>query len=152
MKKLVAGVIAVIMLVSFCSVGFAEELVTVKINDQVVDFTDENGNIVPAQIINDRTMVPMRKTFELLGATVNWFEAEEAIVATTRDGKIITMKIGAEFMVVADISKRTQEKITLEVPAMIVNDRTLIPARAIAESLGYNVDWDEATQTVLISK
>lgn len=36
------------------------------------------------------------------------------------------------------------------VPAMLVNDRTLVPVRAISEALNCNVDWDDATQTVII--
>lgn len=37
-----------------------------------------------------------------------------------------------------------------DVPAMLVNDRTLVPVRAISEALDGNVDWDDATQTVII--
>ena len=43
------------------------------------------------------------------------------------------------------------EKITLDVPPQVVNDRTLVPARAVAESFGADVKWDGSTRTVIIT-
>ena len=40
------------------------------------------------------------------------------------------------------------EKITPDSDPVMVNDRTLVPIRAVAEYLGYTVGWDEASQTV----
>ena len=42
------------------------------------------------------------------------------------------------------------EIIELDVPAQIINDRTLVPVRAVSESFNCKVGWDEATQTVAI--
>ena len=42
------------------------------------------------------------------------------------------------------------EWIALDAPPRIVNDRTLIPLRAVAEALGAQVGWDEAEQTVTV--
>lgn len=39
-----------------------------------------------------------------------------------------------------------------DAPIIIENDRTLVPVRAISEYLDYTVDWDNDTQTVIISK
>ena len=39
---------------------------------------------------------------------------------------------------------------TLDVPPQTVDDRTLVPMRFVAESLGYVVNWYEPTQTVYI--
>lgn len=47
--------------------------------------------------------------------------------------------------------QRNGDKITLDVPPKIVNDRTLVPVRAVAESFGVSVEWDGATQTVILS-
>lgn len=35
---------------------------------------------------------------------------------------------------------------------MIVNSRTMLPIRFVAEALGANVSWDDTTQTVTITK
>lgn len=44
------------------------------------------------------------------------------------------------------------EEVILDSPAFIENDRTYTPVRFIAETLGVTVDWDEATQQVIITK
>lgn len=144
MKKIVALLLAVITLVS--SVGaFAEQLVTVTLDGQEIEFD------VPAQVINDRTMVPMRKIFEALGASVDWVEAEQGIVAI-KDSKLIAMKIDSPVLVIADVSTGEQNRIELDVPPMILDSRTLVPVRAISESLGIKVDWAAETQTVVLTK
>ena len=143
-QKIFVLIIAAIMLFSSISV-FAAEPVTVTLNGNPIEFD------VPAQIINDRTMVPMRKIFESLGASVDWVEQQQGIIAT-KDSKIIVMKIGSDLMIVSDISAGTQEEITLDVPPQIVGDRTLVPVRAISESLGVSVDWVAETQTVVLVK
>ena len=142
MKKIIPLLTAIIIMLS--SVGvLAAETVTVTLNGNPIEFD------VPAQIINDRTMVPMRKIFESLGASVDWVEQQQGIIAT-KGSKIIVMKIGSDLMIVSDISAGTQEEITLDVPPQIVGDRTLVPVRAISESLGVSVDWVEETQTVVL--
>ena len=41
--------------------------------------------------------------------------------------------------------------VTLDVPAQLINDRTLVPARAVAEAFGCDVDWDDTTKTITIT-
>ena len=100
---------------------------------------------VPAQLINDRTMVPLRAIFEALGATVDWDDATET-VTSVRDDKTVKLQIGSNKLYVNDDVKE------LDVPAQIVNDRTLVPVRAIAESFGCTVGWEEETETVTITE
>lgn len=49
-------------------------------------------------------------------------------------------------------TKVGDQEVTLDVPAKTVQDRTVVPVRFIAESLGAEVKWDEATETVTIIK
>jgi hypothetical protein len=98
---------------------------------------------VPPQIINGRTMVPMRKIFELLGAVVEWDEATKTVTATKNE-TVIIMQIGNATISVSG------EDITLDVPPQIVNSRTLVPLRAVAEGLEANVSWDIATRSAII--
>ncbi len=44
-----------------------------------------------------------------------------------------------------------QEVIT-DQPAVIVDNRTMVPVRVIAESIGCQVDWDEAAKTVTFTQ
>ncbi len=99
----------------------------------------------PAFIKDNRTVVPMRKIFEKLGATINWDENTQTITAT-KGSTTISLQIGS------NILKKNNTEIVLDVPAFIQNDRTLVPIRAISESLGATVNWDEENQTVSITQ
>jgi len=115
----------------------AADNITVKLNGSALSFD------VAPQIINDRTMVPMRKIFESLGATVDWNGDTRTITSTKGDTSIV-MAIDNPVMTV------NGAEVTLDSVPVIVNDRTLVPVRAIAESFGSTVDWDGATKTVTI--
>ena len=107
-----------------------------------VDGTRVNFDTAPV-IINNRTMVPMRVIFESLGAQVEWDQQSETVFGTLGDTNI-SITIGSSEMV------KNGEPVTLDSPAVIIDDRTLVPVRAISESFGCTVNWDEATQTVHI--
>lgn len=110
----------------------------VTLNGVELDFKDQG-----ACIINDRTLVPMRSIFEALGANVKWLH-KYRIVAASKDDIDIFMRIDdMEYYVGEELKK-------LDVPPQIVNDRTMIPARAVAEALNCTVSWDNATRTVVI--
>lgn len=44
------------------------------------------------------------------------------------------------------------ETLVTDVPARIINGRTMVPMRAIFEKLGANVEWIEADQLIIASK
>jgi len=113
--------------------------IRVLLNGQMLSFD------VPPQIIDDRTMVPLRGIFEAMNASVDWDQATQTVTAILGD-ITVSLRIGSNELI------RNGAVITLDVPAQIVNDRTLVPARAVAESFGANVDWDEATRTVIITQ
>jgi|GEM_PF-3494875 len=107
-----------------------------------------NGSAVafdqPPIIENGRTLVPLRAIFEALGATVEWEQSTQTVTAVKDDITII-LKIGDSFLT------KNGERIALDVPAKIVGGRTLVPARAVAESFGAEVGWDQAARTVTIT-
>lgn len=43
------------------------------------------------------------------------------------------------------------QRIETETPAVIVNERTLVPLRAVSESLGCDVSWDEETKGITLT-
>lgn len=121
--------------------------VAVQINGTPLEFD------VPAQIINDRTMVPMRKIFETFGFVVQWIESSRTIISINNN-IIIAMGIDSTVMNVTNLAEAPEKQnvtYTLDSPPVIVGDRTLVPVRAIAESLGKDVNWDDLTRTVLIT-
>ena len=119
--------------------AFADTDISVIYNGQKISFD------VPPQTINDRTMLPMRAIFEALGASVEWHEDIQAITSQ-RNKTFISLVIGKSDMLV------NGELVSLDVAPCVINDRTLVPVRAIAEAFNLKVDWDENTKTVSISE
>ena len=98
----------------------------------------------PPVIIDGRTLVPLRAIFEALGATVEWDDATKTVIAQ-KDNTKIQITIGDNKLY------KNGSPIELDVPAQIVNSRTLVPVRAISEAFGCNVDWNGETKTVSVT-
>lgn len=93
-------------------------------------------------IESGRTLVPIRRIFEALGATVTWNEGEQT-ATVMKDANQISFKINDNKAVINGINQ------TMEVPAKIaLGGRTVVPLRFLTEALGYSVDWDGETQTI----
>ena len=116
---------------------FEKDSILVMLNGKYLDFD------VAPMIINDRVMVPMRYILEPLGSIVNW-DGETQTVFANKGDKIITMQIGQNYMFL------NSEKLELDSPAVIVDGRTLVPVRAVAEALETKVYYNEDTKTVVI--
>ncbi len=101
---------------------------------------------VPPVEINGRTKVPFRKIFESMG-TVVWFnESDNSILGITRNGDVITHKVGTNTAII------NGEQKTFDSISEVINDRTLIPVRMVADLLGADVSWIEENNEVQINK
>ncbi len=98
---------------------------------------------VPPTIIENRTLVPMRAIFEELGAKVSWTAETNTIIGEKND-IVIMMVIGDNVMKVND------KDIKLDVAPTVIDGRTLVPVRAIAESFDTNVEWYGDISTISI--
>ena len=116
----------------------AEPTITVTYDGSPIEFDQ------PPVIENGRTLVPLRAIFETLGATVEW-DGETRSIAARKGGTIIRLTV--------DSTKATVngEQVGLDVPAKVINDRTLVPVRFIADCFGVNVDWDQEALTVILT-
>jgi len=99
---------------------------------------------VPPQVVNGRTMVPMRAIFEELGAEIVWDGASSTATATKGDTTFV-LPIGSSTATVNGVSR------ALDQPAVTLSGRTLVPLQFVGEALGVAVRWDGATQTVSIT-
>lgn len=102
----------------------------------------------PPVIRNGRTLVPVRAIFEAMGCTVLWDGANQIVNVATEFG-MMTLGIGSNY--ISYRNENEDRSIFTDVPPQIINMRALVPVRAIAECTGYKVDWDDATQTVIIT-
>lgn len=111
--------------------------ISVKLNGVTLDFD------VPPQIISDRTFVPMRKIFESLGATVTWNDETKTVTGRKND-TVVNLTIGSNVLLKNGDSK------LLDVAPTIVDSRTLVPIRAIAEAFDCDVQWNDSSKTITI--
>ncbi len=138
MKKILSILLVLTLLLSFCTVNVsAEENIKVIIDITSVKFD------VPPTIVNGRTLVPLRAIFEALGATVDWDDATQT-VTSEKGGTKISLTINSNVMTVNGEAK------TLDVPATLIDSRTLVPVRAISEAFGLQVGWDGEANIVSI--
>lgn len=106
--------------------------------------TDLIQTDVPPTIVDGRTLVPMRAIFEALGAEVEW-DGETRTATGTLDGHTVEIQVG-ETTAYVDGEART-----LDVPAQLIQSRTMVPARFISEALGCTVTWDGETKTAAVA-
>lgn len=109
-----------------------------------------NGKVVPSDspvfIEQGRTMVPLRFISEALGLKVDWDgKTRTAIVGEGKN--VMKLPIGKKVILKHDGSSKA-----IDVPAMIRNERTMVPIRAIGEISGAKVNWDRANRQVIINK
>ena len=110
---------------------------SIKINNETLESETE------PQIIEGRTMVPVRAIFEGVGATVDW-NADTKTVTGKKGSDTVIMNVGEKAMTV------NGEKIDMDGEAMIIDSRAFAPARYVAEAFGYDVSWNGDTKEVII--
>lgn len=127
---------------------------------QVNVIVDGNELFVKGQIVDNRTLVPVREIAEALGAQVIWdFNSQEVklykpIIDITPSGYVkaeimreVSLKVGDDKIYINGI-----EAFNLDVPAQIINEKTMIPVRSVSQCLEATVSWDNSTNTVNIKK
>lgn len=115
-------------------------------NAYAIEVTVENERVVfdgqPPVNIDGRTLVPIRGVFEKLGFEVRWHPETGRV--TLVGETLIELTVGSH------VFTADGAPLFLDVPVRIINDRAMIPARAVAESAGFYVAWNQQTQTVII--
>ncbi len=94
-------------------------------------------------VIDGSTLVPIRFFFEKLGAAVAW---DNGLITVNKDDKTIVFKIGDKNC------KVNGKTIEMTAQARLVEEKTMVPLRFLAELLSYNVSWAEATRTAYLTK
>lgn len=109
-----------------------------------INGTVMNNLPVAPIILNDSVLVPAREVFEEIGAVVDYKDDTKEIFIGYED-TIILLKIGET------TSSVNENIVTMSTPPQIINGKTSIPARFIAESLGFEVNWIEQERKVVIN-
>lgn len=162
LSLVLSGVFTLSVFLQSCAFSPSSEI-SVLLDGEKVAFD------VEPQIIDGRTMVPLRKIFEEIGAAVKW-NGDTRTVSARKGSKTVTLEINSSEMQIekgglgsgensetgleagnAASEKAETETVQLDVPAQIVSGRTLVPTRAVSEAFGLSVDWNEKNQTVSIT-
>lgn len=120
---------------------------TMVLNEDILDI--DPGRITAPRIENGRTLVPIRAIIEAMGGIVEWNAESPRLVkllsteaaATTFD---IEMTIGSTDIIVDGAEQ------FMDVAPVVINDRTMLPVRFVAENVGAEIAWLGSTQEIVI--
>ncbi len=120
--------------------AYSAEEVYISVNGKDV----ESGDMPPV-VLNNRTLVPARAVFEAMGAEVMW-NGTTSEVFISKGSDVVIIQVGN------NKGTKNGETFTMDVPPMIINDRTVIPVRAVSEALNCDVQWNGDTRYVIINE
>ena len=139
MRKLLAVFVFTLLTALFVFPVYASDIIRVTVDGRPVNFPDAQPVIV-----HGRTLVPMRGVFEQMGFVGDWNPITETSTLI-RAGMTISVRRGDPFFTVNGMQQFP------EVPPQLLGGRFMIPLRAVAESTGANVSWNENIRTVIIT-
>jgi len=138
-KLLSVALVLILVLTSLPVLVLANDNIRVTIDGQEIIFEDQ----APV-IVDSRTLVPVRGVFEALGFVPDW-DRDSQTATLTRDDYVVIITVGS------DVFTTNGVRYKLDVPAQLIGGRTMLPIRAVLESVGYELDWDSRTRTVVIT-
>ena len=121
------------------------DYIWVVADNHAVAYTAKDGMGTPFIDENSRTLVPVRKLLESIGASVSYETGEKGLVTSVsaeRSGILVTINIGSSRYSVNGESR------AMDTVAIIKDGRTYLPARPVLEAFGYDVSYSEAGKTV----
>lgn len=99
----------------------------------------------PPVIIDSRTLVPIRAIVEALDGEVDWDNATKTATLSNSKGDVVKLTINSRTASYNGIESE------LDTAPVIINERTMLPIRFVAESFGYKTDWNAADKSITIS-
>ena len=126
----------------------ADVVVSLQINDPTMEVNGIEREIDAgrgtAPIVTDgRTLVPIRAIIEAFGGVVGWDNNTQTVSLTMGDD-VITLVIDSNRAYLNNVAH------TLDVSPTVINGRTMLPIRFVAEGFNLGVAWENSTQTVTI--
>lgn len=166
MRKIISGLLITCMTLMICSVtGCAAEgepntadtaaatdaktEIVLQIGNPIMTINGAETEIDPGRgtvpvLVNDRTLLPIRSVVEAVGGSVAWEENTQTATLTYGEN-VIRLTIGSTAAYVNDTIH------TLDVTPTLINDRTMLPIRFIAENFQFEVAWNADTQEITIT-
>lgn len=154
MKKAISGLLVICIVLTICitasciadtnTTGEKTIVLQVGNSDMVVNGIPKAIDAAPV-IRNGRTLLPVRAVVEEMGGEVIW--NSELQQATLKYGSYtIVLTVDSTQAIVDDNAR------ILDSAPLIINGRTFLPIRFIAESFGFEVKWSGEEQKITIRK
>lgn len=149
MKRILTFLLALILITTTISVNAAQiyydnewhtyegNIFTLKIDGKKINCE------LPPIVFDDYSVVPAREVFEAMGAKVDWTAKTQKVTVKNDDTTI-------EIVINSKTAKKNGVSKEMPIAAKLINGKTMIPVRFVAESLGFDVDFDSKTDTILI--
>ncbi len=152
MRRIIVVLLMGVVLAVNTGLGFsdtyrelAENPIQIIVDGETVSsYDDEVGIDMPAVIVNGRTMMPLKRTFDLFGVEVSWNGAEKSISASTPNGDVIWLQIDNTSAKIGTLP------VVLDAAPTIFEGRTFVPLAFVAEAMGTVVQWDSVTRSVIL--
>ncbi|GMQ62440.1 stalk domain-containing protein [Vallitalea maricola] len=146
MKRRLAMVLSMFILLSLPQYGLTlhatANTAKIIVDGEEVIFTEDSG--MPFIDENNRTQVPFRITLEQAGAVISWDDENRTAIAKKDD---ITVKVPIDKNYII----KNGRIIYNDTVSLVKNGRTYLPIRVVMQALGYEVGWDNAKSSVLIT-
>ncbi|MEG2138304.1 MAG: stalk domain-containing protein [Oscillospiraceae bacterium] len=130
--------------------AYAKSIIFVSLDGKIVHphrvrYSMNYVDTTTAQLRNSRTMVPVRRLAELMGATVG-YDSATGQITIQRAGDTFVMTLGSTQAL------RNGTAFSMDTAPYVEQNRTYIPIRYIAEFFGQQVDWNGSQQHVVITE
>ena len=146
MRKFISILLSLLLILNTLTTVFAVgTAITLQVDSNTINIGSRSVTINTAPvIINGRTLIPFRGVGEAMCGNVDWNDDTKTVTITLGSNKV-------EMTVDSKTAYFNNKAQTLDVAPVILNGRTMLPARFIAESFGFDVNWDNDTKTISIT-
>lgn len=146
MRKFISILLSLLLILNTLTTVFAADTaITLQVDSNTINIGNRSISIDTAPvIINGRTLIPVRGVTEAMGGNVNWNNETKTVTITLGSNKV-------EMTIDSTTAYFNNKAQTLDVAPVVLNGRTMLPARFIAESFGFDVNWDNDTKTISIT-
>ncbi len=148
--KLLSATIVLLcsIFVSSSVIASSDVIVSLQIDNPIMEINGTEAEIDAGRdtkpvVTDGRTLVPIRAIIEAFSGSVGWDESTQSVLLSMEDDTI-------KLVIDSNIAYLNDSEETLDVAPTIINGRTMLPIRFIAEGFNLGVAWDSTTQTVSI--
>ena len=126
-------------------------------NDQVRIVVNNKELTERGVMVEERTLVPLRAIAEQLEVKVDWnaseqkIHMEKVIYQATFNGNVTAINHQVNIHIDDNYFYKDGDLKNLDVPAQIINGKTMVPVRVVAKCFDAEVAWDNVSRTVTIA-